>query len=94
MPQIIDNTNGSRIGRCLVYYRNGDEPWRGGLLPCSLSMIREALAFNEANGSGKFDQYRLEPAPIRESDWKARDGELEEKLRREKRERGGANGTA
>jgi len=93
MPQIIDNTKGSIVGRCLVYYRNGDEPWRGGLTSHRLSSIREALAHNESKGKSQFDQYRLEPAPIREADWKTRDNELEEKLVREKRERGGANGT-
>lgn len=91
MAQITDNTNGSKIGRCLVYYRNGDGPWQGGLTPVSLTTIREALALNEVKGSYKFDQYRLEPAQIREADWKARDEELEAKLRAERRERGGAN---
>lgn len=80
------------IGRCLVFYRNGDEPWRGGLTSHRLSSIREALSYNESNGKSQFDQYRLEPLEASEADWKARDGELEEKLRREKRERGGANG--
>lgn len=93
MPQIIDNTNGSRIGRCLVYYRNGDKPWQGGLATHRLDSIREALAYNAAQGKSQFDQYRLEPLDATEADWKARDKELEEKLRRERRERGGANGT-
>ena len=90
MPQIIDNTNGSVIGRCLVFYRNGDEPWRGGMTSHRLSSIREALTYNESNGKSQFDQYRLELLEASESDWKERDEELEEKLIREKRERGGA----
>jgi len=90
MAQIIDNTNGSLVGRCLVFYRNGDEPWRGGLTSHRLSSIREALVFNAARGTGQFDQYRLEPLDASEADWRARDEELEEKLRREKREKGGA----
>lgn len=92
MPRIIDNTNGSLIGRCLVFYRNGDEPWRGGLTSHRLSSIREALAYNESNGKSQFDQYRLEPLEASEADWKARDEELEVKLRTEKREKGGTSG--
>jgi hypothetical protein len=36
----------------------------------------------------------LEPVEATEADWKARDEELEVKLRAEKRERGGTSGTS
>ncbi len=93
MSQIIDNTNGSMIGRCLVYRRNSDdEEWIAGYVSLPLTVVREAIASNLRRGKGH-KQYRLEPVEASEADWKARDEELETKLRREKRERGGANGT-
>jgi len=93
MAQVIDNTAGAKIGRCLVYYRDSDdEMWSGGNVPLPLTTMREAIASNEKRGAGH-KQYRLESVEAREADWKARDNELEEKLVREKRERGGANGT-
>jgi hypothetical protein len=94
MPQITDNTNGSMIGRCLVYYRDGDhEAWQSVGLPLSLSAVREAIACNTRRNKGH-SQYRLEPVEATEADWKARDEELEVKLRAEKRERGGTSGTS
>lgn len=63
MPTIIDNCR-DRLPRsyCRVFYRRGNESWRGGCAIVRLANAREAFAENERLGRWKYDAYRIEPA--------------------------------
>jgi hypothetical protein len=68
-PTITDNCVRRTRGRCLVYWRDGpDELWQGGHAPVKLARIRAALQSNQARGSWKHGEYRLEPVELSEQE--------------------------